>query len=178
MTGSAWAEKFGRIPKSTGAESGLITLYGYQRELMDAMCDPSLSRVTVMKAARVGYTRLFTLAVGYHLHHDPTLCAIAQPVKEDAEDFGGTEIAPMLRETPVLRRMIRPSASRRKAGQGDVLQAVERLQRCASSARRPMTRSDATRRGSSRPTRSTATGWTPGTTRARATSSTCSGSAG
>jgi phage terminase large subunit GpA-like protein len=109
LSGSEWAEKFGRIPKSTGAESGPITLYGYQREPMDAMCDPSIGQLTFMKAARVGYTRLFTLAVGYHLHHDPTLCAIAQPVKEDAEDFGGTEIAPMLRETPVLRRMLRPS---------------------------------------------------------------------
>lgn len=109
MSGSEWAEKFGRIPKSTGAESGPVTLYGYQRELMDAMCDPSIPQVTVMKAARVGYTRCFTLAVGYHLHHDPTLCTIAQPVQEDAQDFGGTEIAPMLRETPVLRRMLRPA---------------------------------------------------------------------
>ncbi len=109
LSGSAWAERYGRIPKSTGAESGLVTLYGYQRGLMDAMCDPNVPRVTVIKAARVGYTRCFTLAVGYHLHHDPTLCAIAQPVKEDAEDFGGTEIAPMLRETPVLRRMLRPA---------------------------------------------------------------------
>ena len=54
MSGSQWAEKFGRIPKSTGAESGPVTLYGYQRELLDAMCDPSIPRVSVMKAARVG----------------------------------------------------------------------------------------------------------------------------
>ncbi len=108
MSGSAWAERYGRIPKGTGAESGPVTLYGYQRGLLDAMCDPTVPRVTVLKAARVGYTRCATLAIGYHLHHDPSLCAIAQPVKEDAEDFGGTEIAPMLRETPVLRRMMRP----------------------------------------------------------------------
>ena len=108
MSGSEWAEKFGRIPKGTGAESGPVTLYGYQRGLLDAMCDPAAERVTVLKAARVGYTRCATLAIGYHLHHDPSLCAIAQPVQEDAEDFGGTEIAPMLRETPVLRRMMRP----------------------------------------------------------------------
>jgi len=108
MTGSEWAEKFGRIPKGTGAEHGPVTLYGYQREIMDAMCDPTIPHVTVMKAARVGFTRLATLAIGYHLHQDPTLCAVAQPVREDAEDFGGSEIAPMLRETPVLAPMIRP----------------------------------------------------------------------
>nr|WP_267426333.1 terminase gpA endonuclease subunit [Methylobacterium sp. GC_Met_2] len=108
LSGSQWAEEFGRIPKSTGAESGPVTLYGYQRGLIDAMCDPTLPLVTVLKAARVGYTRLATLAIGYHLHQDPTLCAVAQPVEDDAEEFGATEIAPMLRETPVLARMLRP----------------------------------------------------------------------
>lgn len=108
MSGSEWAEEHGRIPKSTGSESGPVTLYGYQRGLMDAMCDPTLPLVTVLKAARVGYTRLATLAIGYHLHQDPTLCAVAQPVEDDAEEFGATEIAPMLRETPVLAKMVRP----------------------------------------------------------------------
>jgi phage terminase large subunit GpA-like protein len=108
LSGSEWAERYGRIPKSTGAESGPVTLYGYQRGLIDAMCDPTLPLVTVLKAARVGYTRLATLAIGYHLHQDPTLCAVAQPVEDDAEEFGATEIAPMLRETPVLAKMLRP----------------------------------------------------------------------
>ncbi|GEP09821.1 terminase gpA endonuclease subunit [Methylobacterium gnaphalii] len=108
MSGSVWAETYGRIPKSTGAESGPVTLYGYQRGLLDAMCDPTVPLVTVLKAARVGYTRLATLAIGYHLHQDPTLCAVAQPVEDDAEEFGGTEIGPMLRETPVLAAMLRP----------------------------------------------------------------------
>ena len=109
MSGSDWAEKYGRIPKGTGAESGPVTLYGYQRGLLDAMCDPRIPLVTVLKAARVGYTRCFTLALGYHLDHDPTLCTVAQPTIPDAEEFGGTEIAPMLRETPVLAQQIRPA---------------------------------------------------------------------
>jgi hypothetical protein len=113
-------------PKGTGAESGPVTLYGYQRGLMDAMCDPRIPLVTVLKAARVGYTRCATLAIAYHLHQDPTLCAIAQPTIPDAEDFGGSEIAPMLRETPVLKGLIRPDQERREAGQGDILQPQQR----------------------------------------------------
>jgi terminase, large subunit len=108
ISGSEWAERYGWIPKGTGAESGPVTLYGYQRGLMDAMCDPRIPLVTVLKAARVGYTRCATLAIGYHLHQDPSLCAVAQPVNDDAEDFGGSEIGPMLRETPSLREMLRP----------------------------------------------------------------------
>src|SRR4051794_2686322 len=108
MSGSEWAERYGWIPKGTGAESGPVTLYGYQRGLMDAMCDPAIPLVTVLKGARVGYTRCATMAIAYHLHHDPTLVAIAQPTIPDAEDFGGSEIAPMLRETPALAGMLRP----------------------------------------------------------------------
>ncbi len=107
LSGSAWAETYGWIPKGTGAESGPVTLYGYQRGLLDAMCDPRIPLVTVLKAARVGYTRCATLATGYHLHQDPTLCCLAQPTIPDAEDFGGGEIAPMLRETPALAGLLR-----------------------------------------------------------------------
>ena len=108
LSGSEWAERHGWIPKGTGAESGPVTLYGYQRGLLDAMCDPHVPLVTVLKAARVGYTRCATLATAYHLHQDPTLCCLAQPTIPDAEDFGGSEIAPMLRETPVLAGLLRP----------------------------------------------------------------------
>lgn len=108
LTGSQWAEEFGRIPKGVGAERGKVTLYGYQRGLLDAMCDQTIPLITVMKAARVGFTRCAALAIGYHLHQDPTLCAVAQPVKEDAEEFGGREIGPMLQQTPVLASMLRP----------------------------------------------------------------------
>ncbi len=108
LSGSEWAERYGWIPKGTGAESGPVTLYGYQRGLLDAMCDPRIPLVTVEKAARVGYTRLATLATAYHLHQDPTLCALAQPTIPDAEDFGSGEIAPMLRDTPALAGLLRP----------------------------------------------------------------------
>ena len=60
------------------------------------------------EGGRVGYTRLATLATAYHLHQDPTLCALAQPTIPDAEDFGSGEIAPMLRETPALTGLLRP----------------------------------------------------------------------
>ena len=126
MSGSEWAERYGWIPKGTGAESGPVTLYGYQRGLLDAMCDPRIPLVTVMKAARVGYTRCATLALAYHLHYDPALCAVAQPTIPDAEDFGGSEIAPMLRETPVLAELLRPLQKRREAGQGHFHPAQQR----------------------------------------------------
>lgn len=108
LTGSEWAEIHGILPQGTGAETGQIKLYGYQRGVLDAMCDPTIPMVTVLKAARVGYTRMMLLATGYHLDQDPTTCIIAQPTKEDVEDFGRSEVTPMLQQTPTLARLIRP----------------------------------------------------------------------
>jgi terminase, large subunit len=108
LTGSEWADHKGWLPAGTGAETGRIKLYGYQRGVLDAMCDPTIPIITVPKSTRVGYTRLLLLATGYHLEQDPTSCVIAQPTITDAEDFGRSEVGPMLRETPCLSRLIRP----------------------------------------------------------------------
>lgn len=107
LTGSEWAEIHGILPQGTGAETGQIKLYGYQRGVLDAMCDPTIPIVTVEKAARVGFTRMLLLATGYHLDQDPTTCVIAQPTIIDAEDFGRSEVTPMLQQTPALARLIR-----------------------------------------------------------------------
>ena len=55
-----------------------------------------------MKSARVGYTKMLDHAIGYYLHQDPSPILLVQPRVEDAEDYSKTEIAPMLRDTPVL----------------------------------------------------------------------------
>jgi phage terminase large subunit GpA-like protein len=107
LTGSEWAERHGILPRGTGAETGQIKLYGYQRGVLDAMCDPTIPMITVMKAARVGYTRMMLLATAYHLEHDPTSCILVQPTITDVEDFSRTEISPMLQQTPALARLIR-----------------------------------------------------------------------
>ncbi|MFP3468104.1 phage terminase large subunit family protein, partial [Leifsonia sp. SIMBA_070] len=41
-------------------------------------------------------------AVGYFIHQDPSPILVVQPRVEDAESYSKTEIAPMLRDTPVL----------------------------------------------------------------------------
>jgi terminase, large subunit len=108
VTGSEWADQHGYLPAGTGAETGRIKLYGYQRGILDAFCDPTIPMITVPKAARVGYTRLLLLATAYHLEHEGTTCAVAQPTIPDAEDFGRSEVGPMLKDTPSLARLLRP----------------------------------------------------------------------
>ncbi len=69
---------------------------------MDAITDPANDEVWVKKSARVGFTKILDNAVGYFIHQDPSPILVVQPRVEDAEDYSSTEIAPMLRDTPVL----------------------------------------------------------------------------
>lgn len=102
LTLSQWAAKYAILSKETSAQTGRFEAYPYQIGMMDAVTDPSVEKVSVMKSARVGYTKILDHIVGYYLHQDPSAILIVQPRVEDAEDYSKSEIAPMLRDTPVL----------------------------------------------------------------------------
>lgn len=72
---------------------------------MDAITDPSVTQMSVMKSARFGYTKILDHVVSYYLAHDPSPILIVQPHVEDAEDYSKTEIAPMPHDTPVLAKI-------------------------------------------------------------------------
>jgi terminase, large subunit len=102
LTISQWADRYAVLSKETSAQAGRFRAYAYQPGIMDAVSDPAVTTVTVMKSARVGYTKILDHIVGFYLHQDPSPILIVQPRVEDAEDYSKTEIAPMLRDTPVL----------------------------------------------------------------------------
>lgn len=99
---SEWAERFAYLSPETSADAGKFRAFGYQKGMLDAVTDPSVRQITVIKSARVGYTKLLDHVVGYFIHQDPAPVLVVQPRVEDAEDYSRTEIAPMLRDTPVL----------------------------------------------------------------------------
>jgi phage terminase large subunit GpA-like protein len=99
---SQWADRFAYLSPETSARGGKFTAFTYQNGIMDAITDPKVRQVSVMKSARVGYTKILDHVVGYFIHQDPSPILIVQPRVEDAEDYSRTEIAPMLRDTPVL----------------------------------------------------------------------------
>jgi len=41
-----------------------VRLWPYQREIVDAISDPAIERVTLVKAARLGFTTLLTATIG------------------------------------------------------------------------------------------------------------------
>jgi phage terminase large subunit GpA-like protein len=57
---SDWIERELRLPADVSALPGPVRLWPYQRETADAIGDPAVERVTVIKSARIGYTALIT----------------------------------------------------------------------------------------------------------------------
>jgi phage terminase large subunit GpA-like protein len=79
---------------------------------MDAVNDPRVREVVVMKSAQVGWTEILGNVVGYHVDRDPAPMLLIQPTLEMAEAWSKDRLAPMLRDTPALRGRIKDARSR------------------------------------------------------------------
>lgn len=119
LTLSGWSDQFAYLSAESAAEPGKWTTLSYQRGIMDALTDPEIEWVVVMKSARVGYTKILNNLIGYHIHQDPCPIMVVQPTVEDAEGYSKEEIAPMLRDTSVLRGLV--SEAKAKDGSNTIL---------------------------------------------------------
>lgn len=109
---SAWAEAHFMLSAESAAEPGRWRTLPYQRGLMDAFTDPAVTQITMMKSARIGWTKCLNAAVGYYLHQDPCPIMVVQPTIEDAQGYSKEEIAPMLRDCPALAAIMPPPKTR------------------------------------------------------------------
>jgi phage terminase large subunit GpA-like protein len=124
LTLSQWAATYAVLSKETSAQTGRFEAYAYQPGIMDAVTDPAVEKISVMKSARVGYTKIIDHAIGYYLERDPSPVLVVQPRETDAEDYSKDEIAPMLRDTPVLAA-IAPD-TKAKSGENTLLSKTMR----------------------------------------------------
>jgi len=58
-----------------------------------------------MSSAQVGKTEVINNVIGFHIHQDPAPILLVQPTIEMAETWSKDRLAPMLRDTPVLRSL-------------------------------------------------------------------------
>lgn len=115
LTLSEWADRHAVLSAESSAETGKWRTIPYQRGIMNAITNRHIESVTVMKSARVGWTKIINHAIGYHMHYDPCPIMVVQPTIGDAEGYSKDEIAPMLRDTPALAGLV-ADTSRRDSG--------------------------------------------------------------
>ncbi len=109
LTVSQWADKFRKLSQEASAEPGQwnTNRAPYQREIMDAVNDAGVEEIVIMSSAQVGKTELILNIIGYYIDYDPSPILCLQPTLEMGQTFSKDRLAPMLRDTPVLRGKVK-----------------------------------------------------------------------
>src|SRR5260221_3457385 len=102
---SAWIEAHILLPDVV-AEPGPITLAPYMREIADAIGDPAIERVTVIKSARIGYSTVLTAAIAYHVVEDPCPVLVLLPTQDDCRDYVVSDVERLFDAGPRLRNRL------------------------------------------------------------------------
>ena len=114
LTVSEWADRERMLSAEASLETGrwMTSRAEYQRGIMDAVSDPSVRQVVAMTSAQIGKSEILLNVVGYFIDQDPSPILMVQPTVEMAEAFSKDRVAPMLRDTPVLRGKVADPRSR------------------------------------------------------------------
>lgn len=114
MTVSEWADEYRRLSQESSASPGRwrTSVVEYLREPMDMVGDPRVRRITLMTSAQVGKSSFLENVIAYFMHLDPCPILNVQPTLEAVKMFSKERLAPMLRDTPVLRGLVKEARSR------------------------------------------------------------------
>ena len=106
QTPSQWSEANRILPSHVTAEPGpwRNDRTPYLRGIMDAVCEPGVEEVVVLKAAQVGFSESIRNTLGYWIDRDPGPCLIVLPDQKSAEELIEERIKPLLQFTPAVER--------------------------------------------------------------------------
>ncbi|MCY3594410.1 MAG: phage terminase large subunit family protein, partial [Bacteroidetes bacterium] len=90
-----WLEDNINLPAGVSAVPGRFKLWPFQREICQAITDPTIERVTLVKPVRVGFTTLLTGAVGHFVENDPSPVLCVLPIETDCRSYLADELEPI-----------------------------------------------------------------------------------
>lgn len=113
-----WIEANLYLPESASALPGRIRLWAYQKGICEALDDPAVERITVLKSARIGYTALLSGIVASYVANNPAPILALQPTADDARDYA-VDLEAMFEASPTLRGLL--SDDRDESGRSTML---------------------------------------------------------
>lgn len=115
ITVSEWADRHRMLSGKASSEPGPWRTHRtpYLQTIMDDLSARSaVQEVVVMFAAQLGKSECGLNWLGYVVDLEPGPVMLVQPTTDMAKRFSRQRIAPMLEETPALRRKVRDNRSR------------------------------------------------------------------
>lgn len=114
LTVTQWAEARRRLSSESCAEPGpwRTSRTPYLQAPMDAFTDPKVRRIVMVAASQVGKSELINNCIGYIIDEDPGSILFVHPTTIDAKEYSKLRIAPMIRDSPTLRKKVAAPKSR------------------------------------------------------------------
>lgn len=110
-----WARDNFKLAGESSHQKGPWVAWAFQIGMLDFMSDDRIEELDVIKAKRVGYTKMVTAYIAYNIAHRRRKQALWQPTDDDRDSYVKSEIDPML--DPV-DGVLAINAARKKAGAG------------------------------------------------------------
>ena len=112
---SEWADNHRVLSPEASAEPGpwSTSRAEFQRGIMDCISETDCSLVALMCSAQVGKTEMINNVLAFHMHSDPAPVLILQPTLDIANMWSTDRLAPMLRDTPILKGLVEDPRYRR-----------------------------------------------------------------
>jgi terminase, large subunit len=108
-----WARENFKLAGESSHQKGAWLAWAFQIGILDFMSDDRIEELDVMKAKRVGYTKMLVANIAYNIAHRRRKQALWQPTDDDRDSFVKSEIDPILDPVTGVRAI---NKVRRKGG--------------------------------------------------------------
>lgn len=95
-----------RLPDSVSALAGKVKLWPPQVGIAEAISDPDIERITLVKPVRVGFTTLLTGTIASFVANEPSPILVLLPTESDARGYMVDDIEPIFEATPSLKGLL------------------------------------------------------------------------
>lgn len=101
-----WIEETVHLPETVSALPGKVRLWSFQRGICEAIEDPDIERITLIKPVRVGFTTMLTATLASYVANEPSPILVVLPTEADARDYMVSDIEPTFDASPALRGLL------------------------------------------------------------------------
>lgn len=121
LTVSQWADATRLLPETSGARGARwrTDSVPYLRGIMDAVHEPGITKIAVMKCHQVGGSEAMHNVLGYFIEYDPCPMLFVHPTAHVADEWSKERLSDMVRSTPKLAEVVREKRTPRGKGSED-----------------------------------------------------------
>jgi phage terminase large subunit GpA-like protein len=105
LTPSQWAERHRYLSSFVSAEPGKYRndRTPYMPGIVDAICEPHVEEIVLLKAARLGFTTALENLIGWAVDQEPAPALLVMPSQDEARKLVEEQIKPLIDLTPALQ---------------------------------------------------------------------------